>query len=310
MSSYGDLIAATFTPFHADGTLNLKKIPELVEHLCRDGLKGVFICGTNGEGPNMTVHERMLVAEAYMSAVRGRLRVVVHVGHTSIAEARTLAAHAAAIGADACSAVAGFYFKPASAGNLVDCMADIAAGAPELPFYYYHIPHLTGVAIDVDDFLKTAGDRIPNLAGVKYTATTLHEFQSLTRRWRDQYDILFGLDELMLPALSVGAGTFIGSTYTFAAPLYQQTLELFKYGNLEAAQEQHAYLVEMIRILLKYPPIPAQKCIMQMMGIDLGPSRLPLINLTQPQVTALRRSLEEIDFFERVAAAKRQVTNY
>jgi N-acetylneuraminate lyase len=309
MSTYGDLIAATFTPFHANGTLNLSKIPELVDHLCRDGVQGVFICGTNGEGPNMTIQERMQVAEAYMSAVRGRLRVIVHVGHTSIAEARTLAAHAAAIGADACSAVAGFYFKPASAGNLVDCMADIAAGAPELPFYYYHIPHLTGVAIDVDDFLKTAGDRIPNLAGVKYTATTLHEFQSLTRRWKHQYDILFGLDELMLPALSVGAGTFIGSTYTFAAPLYHNTLEHFKAGRLAEAEENHAYLVEVVRILLRYPPIPAQKCIMRMMGIDLGPSRLPLVNLTLTQESELKNALEHIDFFKTVEASRLSITS-
>lgn len=304
MSSYGELIAATFTPFHPDGSLHLERIPELVERLCLDGLQGVFICGTNGEGPNMTMEERMKVVEAYMSAAAGRLRVIVHVGHPSIAEARKLAAHAAAVGADACSAVAGFYFKPTSAENLADCMAEIAAGAPELPFYYYHIPHLTGVAIDVDAFLKYAGERIPNLAGVKYTANTLHEFQSMTRQWRDRYDILFGLDELMLPALSVGAGTFIGSTYTFAAPLYHRTLNHFRAGRMAEAEENHAYLVEMVRILLRYPPIPAQKCIMRMMGIDLGPSRLPLVNLTGSQESELRQSLEKIDFFRLTEEAR------
>lgn len=308
MSTYGALIAATFTPFHPDGSLHLERIPELVERLNTDGLQGVFVCGTNGEGPNMTSEERMQVVETYMSAVAGRLRVIVHVGHPSIAEARRLAAHAAAAGADACSAVAGFYFKPSSAENLADCMADIAAGAPELPFYYYHIPHLTGVSIDADAFLRHARSRIPNLAGIKYTATTLHEFQSMTRQWKDSYEILFGLDELMLPALSVGAGTFIGSTYTFAAPLYHRTLEHFKAGRLIEAEENHAYLVEMVRILLRFPPIPAQKCIMRMMGIDLGPSRLPLVNLSSAQETELRQGLEKLDFFRTVEEARMSIS--
>jgi N-acetylneuraminate lyase len=70
------------------------------------------------------------------------------------------------------------------------------------------------------------------------------------------------------------------------------------------AEENHAYLVEMVRILLRYPPIPAQKCIMRMMGIDLGPSRLPLVNLTVSQESQLRQSLEKIDFFTIIEEAR------
>lgn len=303
MPLHGSLIAATFTPFHPDGSLNLSMIPVLVEKLLADGLSGVFICGTNGEGPNMTMSERMTVAEAYVTASAGRLQIIVHVGHTSIAEARTLAAHAAAIGADAFSSVAAFYFKPVTTANMVDCMAEIASAAPELPFYYYHIPHLTGVSTDVDEFLRLAGKMIPNLAGVKYTASTIHEFQSLQRRWSEHFQVLFGLDELMLPARSVGAQAFIGSTYTFAAPLYLHTLDLCRRGDWEAAADNHGFLVEMIRILLRFPPIPAQKAIMQMLGWDLGPSRLPLTRLQDAQYEELRAALEDIGFFQRVPVA-------
>ena len=100
MKKIEGLLAAAFTPFHEDGSLNLGLIPALVDKLVNDGLKGIFICGSNGEGPNMTTEERMKVAEEFVKAANRRLLIIVHVGHSSIAESRILAAHAAEIGAD------------------------------------------------------------------------------------------------------------------------------------------------------------------------------------------------------------------
>lgn len=300
MNKIEGLIAAAFTPFYDDGSLNLELIPALVDKLYNDGVKGIFVCGSNGEGPNMTTEERMKVAEAFVSAARRRLLIIVHVGHSSIAECKILAAHAARAGADAFSAVAAFYFKPVSVENLAHCMMEIASAARELPFYYYHIPHLTGVAMDMVDFLKYAGPRIPNLAGIKYTATALHEYQACLNVDNARYDILYGVDEMLLPALAAGAKGAIGSTYTFAAPLYLETMELFRNGDIVAARERHSYMVEMIRILLKYPPIPAQKAIMKMTGFDMGPCRLPLTAMDDTRYASFYNELERIDFFNRI----------
>src|SRR5688500_6786663 len=220
MKKIEGLIAAAFTPFHEDGSLNFSMIPALVDKLVNDGLKGIFVCGSNGEGPNMTREERMKCAEEFVKAANRRLLIIVHVGHSSIAESKILAAHAAEIGADAFSSVAAFYFKPVSVENLVHCMADIASAAPELPFYYYHIPHLTGVSMDMIEFLQLAGSLIPNLAGIKYSSPTIHEYQACLNFEQGRFDILYGLDELLLPALSIGAKWALGSTYTFADTLY------------------------------------------------------------------------------------------
>src|SRR5690349_20882578 len=124
------LIAATFGAFNKDGSVNLALIPAIVDKMVEDGLTGVYVCGTNGEGPNLTIEERIAVAEAYVKAANKKILVFVHVGHTSIAESRKLAEHAEQIGADAISSVAAFYIKPASAQNLVNCMAEIACAAP------------------------------------------------------------------------------------------------------------------------------------------------------------------------------------
>lgn len=295
------LLAAPFTPLRANGDLNLELIPALVDQLATDGLTGAFVCGSNGEGPNLTTEERMAVAEAFVKAARGRIKIWVHVGHSSIRESQRLLQHARDIGADAASAVAAFYFKPSSVETLVDCMAEIAGAAPDFPFYYYNIPTLTGVALDMVRFLELASERIPNLAGIKYTATTLWEYQTCLNYANQRYDVLFGFDEMLLPALSVGARAAIGSTYNFAAPLYLAIIRAFRAGDLNEARRLMTQCVEMVRVLVKFPPIPAQKAIMQRLGFDLGPCRLPLTTLGQAQREQLYSELERIGFWEQLA---------
>jgi N-acetylneuraminate lyase len=177
---------------------------------------------------------------------------------------------------------------------------EIASAAKDLPFYYYHIPHLTGVGMDMIEFLHYAGPRISNLAGIKYTATTLQEYQALLNTDNGRHDILFGLDELLLPALAIGTKGAIGSTYTFAAPLYLETIKAFERGDMDAARTHHGYMVEMIRILVKYPPIPGQKAIMKMLGFDMGPCRLPLTTLTAASYDKFYAELNKIDFFSKL----------
>jgi len=273
--------------------------------LVNDGLKGIFICGTNGEGPNLTMEERMAVAERYVALAKGKLFVFVHVGHTSIAESQKLATHAEKIGADAISAVAAFYFKPANVENLADSMAQIAAAAPNTPFYYYHIPALTGVGMDMVEFLKLGELRIPTLAGIKYTAATIHEYQACLAFGGGKFDVLYGYDELLLPALAVGAKGAVGSTYNFAAPLYIRVMELFGQGNIEEAQRAQLLLVNMVREMVKFSPIPSQRAIMDILGYPMGPSRLPLVPLTPEEKENLALRLEAIGFLRALEEAKR-----
>ncbi len=304
MNKITGLIAATFAAYREDGTINLDIIPTIVDKLIADGLSGVFICGTNGEGPNLTVEERMSIAEAYVKAAAKRILVLVHVGHSSIHECRKLAAHAEEIGADAISAVAAFYFKPTSVDNLVKSMAQIASAAPNTPFYYYSIPTLTGVGMDMITFLEQAEKVIPNLAGIKYTASTLHEYQACVNYKNGKFDILFGYDEMLLPALAVGAKGAIGSTYTFAAPLYLKVIKLYNEGKQDEAAAMQLHSVNMVRALVKYPPIPAQRAIMKMEGLELGNCRLPLEPLSEAQSTQFKTSLNEIGFFDIVKQSR------
>ena len=141
------LIPAVFTPLDSAGKLNLEVVGPVTDRLVSEGVAGLYICGSTGEGPLLSREERLATAEAYIQAAAGRIPAVVQVGHHSIREAQLLAEHAQAQGADAISAIPPAYFKPASLEILVASLAEIARAAPELPFFYYHIPRVTGVEV-------------------------------------------------------------------------------------------------------------------------------------------------------------------
>ena len=219
------LVPATFTPFNADGSLKLALVEPMVEQLIGDGVTGLYVCGSTGEGISLTREERMATTAAFVAATRGRIPIVVQVGHNSIAEARLLAAHAQEVGADAISATPPSYFKPPTLAALIDCMAEIAAAAPELPFYYYHIPGMTGVTPNIAALLREGKPRIPTLVGVKFSHTAVFDMQAALAVEDGRYNLLFGSDEMLLSGLCGGAHGAVGSTYNFAAPLFNRIID-------------------------------------------------------------------------------------
>jgi N-acetylneuraminate lyase len=298
MFSLTGLVAATFTPMHADGSLHLAQTGPVAERLIAQGVAALFVCGTTGEAASLTTAERKAVLETYIAAAAGRVPVVAHVGHTSIADARDLAAHAQAIGAAAVCALPPFYFRPPTVESLVDCMRDIADAAPALPFYYYHIPGLSGVVLDMVAFLQQAGERIPTLAGIKYTAPTVFEFQACAAFDDGRFDLLFGVDEMLIAGLAAGARGAVGSTYNLAPRLYRELMAHFAAGRYRQAQQLQLLSAQMVRAAIKHRPLPALKSMMKLAGTDCGPTRLPLAAMSAAECDELERDLRSLGFLE------------
>ncbi len=292
------LVTATFTPMLDDGALNLSAVPALVDHLCRWDVAGLYVVGSTGEGVSLSNAERCAAVEAFIAASAGRVPVIVQVGHNSLTDARELAAHAARAGAAAISATPPSYFKPATADLLARCMADIAAAAPSLPFYYYHIPHITGVQTDMLEFLRLAAEHIPTFAGVKYTSTALNEMLAAVEFRPAEFEILHGFDELLLAGLAMGARAAVGSTYNFAAPIYHKILAAFARADLTDARRWQSRACAMIRCVISYDGLAGQKAAMALIGQDCGPVRLPLSRLSPERINAMRAELEAMGFFE------------
>jgi N-acetylneuraminate lyase len=297
------LVAAVHTPFQADGSLNLAVVEKQAAHLVKSGVGVAFIGGTTGESASLTVEERRALAQRWCEVTRGTaLQVIVHVGANCLADARALAVQAGSLGVAAISALAPSYFRPASVAALVDCTADIAAAAPDLPFYYYEIPLLTGIAHSPSEFLARAAGRIPNLAGIKFTSSNLMEYQ-LCRAFRDgAFDVPCGFDELLLGALALGATGAVGSGFNFAAPVYQRLLQAFAAGDFAAARKEQFRGVQLVQVLARFGSMGAAKAVMKMLGVDVGPARLPNGNPADEQVTALRVELEKLGFFDWIRA--------
>jgi N-acetylneuraminate lyase len=293
------IVAATHTPFAADGALNLSVVEKQAEHLHRDGVIAAFVGGTTGESHSLSVDERLALAKRWSEVLRGSpLRLVVHVGANALADARALAAHAQSIGALAIAALAPSYFKPRSVEVLVECCAEIASAAPTLPFYFYDIPSMTGVHLAMPEFLAAAPARVPTLAGIKFTNADLAAFQRCLRAGGGRFEVLWGSDEYLLAALALGATGAVGSTYNFAAPLYRRMLAAFSRGDLAAAREEQYRSVQLVELLGRYGYMGAAKAVMGMLGVNVGPARLPNTNLSQGQSATLRAELEQLGFFE------------
>ena len=299
MEKIKGLIDAPFTPFHEDGSLNLAPIPEYAALLARNGLKGVFINGSSGEGYMLTEEERMQLAEAWMAAVPEDFKVIVHVGSTSVMSSRRLAEHAQKIGAWGIGAMATPFPKIGSIEQLCRYCEEIASAAPNLPFYYYHIPAFNGAFLSMYDFLKAVDGRIPNFSGIKYTFESLYEYNRCRRYQHGKFDMLHGQDETILPCLAMGgAQGGIGGTTNYNGRCLTGILEAWKKGDLEKARQLQDFAQDVIDVICNFRGnIVGGKRIMKLIGLDLGPNRVPFMSVTEEEEQELRRQLEAIDFF-------------
>lgn len=289
------------TPLATDGSLASERIPLLVERYLREGVSAVYALGSTGEGPSLTPDERRRAAEAWVAAAADRLPVLVQVGHESLTEARGLARHAEEIGASAISMHLPTYFKATDAEAAARCLAEVGAGASNLPLYYYHVPQLTGIDLDLCDLLEAAQETAPTLAGVKYTDPDLSMLRAAAERFGDRFELLYGCDEMLLEGLIAGAKGAVGSTYNFAMPIYRRVLAGFEGGDMEQARLWQDRAASMIEVILRNGGNAAIKATMSLTGVDCGPVRLPQVTVEGRALEALRAELDALGFFGWIA---------
>ena len=298
------LIDAPFTPFDAEGNINLQPIPAYAAMLKKNGLKGVFINGSSGEGYMLTDDERRQLAEAWVKAAReldGDFKVIVHVGSCCARSSRELARHAAEIGAWGIGAMAPPFPKINRVEELVAYIEEIAAGAPELPFYYYHIPAFNGAFLPMVKLLEAVDGRVPNFAGIKYTFESMYEYNQCRLYANGKFDMLHGQDETILPCLAMGgAQGGIGGTTNYNGRELTAIIDAWNRGDLEAARDHQNFSQEVINVICHYRGnIVGGKRIMKLIGLDLGKNRIPFQNMTDEEEAAMKAELEAINFFAR-----------
>jgi N-acetylneuraminate lyase len=298
-SGLHELVAATHTPFHDDGTLAPGVVPVQAGFLAANGIKTVFITGSTGECHSLTVGEKLEMYEAWAAAAPEHdISVLAHVGGNCLEDSKKLARHAQGHGFRAISAMAPGYYKPGNVGDLVSFCASIAAAAPELPFYYYDIPSMTGVKFPVETFIPAARDRIPTFAGVKFTNPDTVSYLRCLETAGPQVDLPWGVDEMLLSALACGATGGVGSTYNWAPELYRKLIAAFRRGEYEEARRLQHDSIRMIDAIGGTGYFGTAKALMVRLGVPMGPARAPLGNPAAAQVDNLMERLDQIGFAE------------
>ncbi|WP_339716055.1 dihydrodipicolinate synthase family protein [uncultured Kriegella sp.] len=295
------LIAAPFTAMDEKGSVNLEIIESYADHLKGMGVKGAFVAGTTGEGMLLSDEERLTVIKTWIDQKTDDFRVIAHAGSTSLSSAKTIAYESARAGADAIAIMGPPFLGPKNVEDLVDFCKDVALAAPETPFYYYHMPVLSGVNISMTEFLNQAENKIPNLAGIKFTDNNLMEMSNCLSVDNGKWDILHGYDELLIAGLAFGAEGAVGSTYNFIAPLYYGIIEDFQKGDIESARKKQRKSIEFIAILIRYHgALVSGKALMGLLGIDCGACRKPMPQLTPDERVNFESELRDWGFFEMV----------
>lgn len=291
------LVAAAHTPFQPSGAINLSAVEAQAAHLASQQVRFAFITGSTGESSSLQLSERKELYCAWKEAgERHGIGVIAHTGSNSISDSCELAALAQQLGFLATSSLCPSYYKPATVALLVDCCAQTAAAAPELPYYFYDIPVLTGVRFHPTAFMELAKQRIPNFAGVKFTNPDLALYMEALNHDTD-LDLPWGVDEWFLGALATGAKGAVGSSFNFAPALYQRLTAAFEAGDIPRARELQLLSVKMINILASHGYMAAAKTVMGWQGVNLGPARLPLPNIDSAATARLREQLDAIGFF-------------
>jgi len=292
-----ELVTATHSPFHADGSLAVETVPIQAAFLAANGIRTVFITGSTGESHSLTCEEKLMLYDAWEEAGKANgLFVIAHVGSNCLEEAKLLARRAGELGFRAISALAPAYYKPGNLAALIDCCASIAAEAPCTPFYYYDIPALTGVMLPMERFLLEAPASIPTLAGIKFTNPDLVSYRRSLDVAANRYDLPWGVDEMLLAGLATGARGGVGSTYNWAPQLYFDLIAAFALGDLAEARRLQSLSIAMIDAIAATGFLGTAKALMERLGVPVGPARLPLKNPSAEQVDALMDRLLDLGF--------------
>lgn len=302
------VLPAVFTPMHDDGSVHYSRVSALYKRNIESGFKGIFLNGTTGECMSLNTEERKNLLESWVECKKKNndpdFKIFVHIGSSNLFEAAHMAEHAQAQGADGIAMVPTFYMRPKSIAELVEQCKYVASAAPQVPFYFYNIPSLTGVNFPLMSFMEAAVREIPTFAGLKNSFNDLVDYQQCLHYAKDDYAMYWGTDEVFMMVYTAGNRNYVGSTYNFMPGIYFKMLDAYHACNFEKLTTLEGEATGIYKILNDYNSLIAGKEVMRHIGVDCGPVRRPLKNLSASESTSLLSRLQETSFFDFVGTEK------
>ncbi len=283
MNEIRGVIPALLTPFDENEKLDLTRTRALTAELLHQGVTGLYLTGSTGEGFLCDADERKAFVETVVDEVKGRVPVIVHVGAISTCTSEELARHAAQAGVDAVSSVPPIYWK-FSNDEIAAYYADVVQAAG-LPMIVYNIALAGLVSFDM---IKRLG-AIEGVEGIKYTSATLYDVFRIKEALGHDFAVFSGSDELAVSGLSFGADGIIGSTYNVLAPLFLKLHDFMAKNDVDSAREMQKLANRFIFTLLSHNLMPSLKATLTLGGkVDGGFCRRPFARLSDEQIKALK----------------------
>jgi 4-hydroxy-tetrahydrodipicolinate synthase len=287
------VIAAVVTPFHEDESVDEARLATHLDFLIQAGVDGVMPIGGSGEYVNLSPEERRRVIDVSIAAVEGRVPVIVGALGPSTREALDVGLHAQASGADALLVLPPYYIRPSRDG-IVDHFARITAETG-LPIIAYNNPARAGIAIDLGTLHELAD--LPGIVGLKDCDRDLGAIEVKIEEVGEKIAILSGDDDLEFVTLLAGAAGGIWATVNLAPRLCIDLYRACAAGDLERARALQTIVRTLVNVR-KLPNHPGPlKEMMKMAGLDVGPSRRPLVAMTEGQRTVVAETVSRFSDF-------------
>ena len=293
MARFGEVLTAMVTPFNEDRSLNLESARKLTSYLIDNGSDGLVVCGTTGESPTLSHDEKLSLFRAVLEEAGGRAKVVAGTGTNNTAESVQLTREANEIGVDGCLVVTPYYSKPPQNGLLAHFRA--VADASDVPVMVYDIPGRTGRRIERPTMLELAAH--PRITADKDAvgdaAETALLRQELDAAGAEEFEIYSGDDPLLVPHLAAGAVGIVSVCSHLIGSQIKSVVEAFIGGRIDEAQSTYSSLLPLMSMIMGVTasPIPV-KAALNMIGIDVGPPRLPLVEPTEEEAAQIRSALD------------------
>jgi 4-hydroxy-tetrahydrodipicolinate synthase len=292
----GEVLTAMVTPFRRDGSLDRDSFRSLCRFLVDNGSDGLVVTGTTGEAPTLTDDERLELYEIAIDEVGGAHSVIAGTGTNDTAHSVHLTAQAHETGVDGFLIVTPYYNKPPQRGIVAH--VDAVAAATDKPIVFYDIPGRTVIEAEPDTISALA--EIPNVRGVKQAKPSIDAARHVVASGLDLYA---GDDDLILPFLEVGGVGGICVHTHIVGPRVRELVSRYRAGDLDGARaldEELRPAIELLRV--QSNPI-AIKTALNLLGHDVGGFRLPLVEATPEEESAVRDCLERLGLLQAAAAS-------
>ncbi|MCF8008815.1 MAG: 4-hydroxy-tetrahydrodipicolinate synthase [Halanaerobiales bacterium] len=292
MYKFKGVIPAMVTPFKENRSIDEEGVQTLVKKLSKQGCHGLLIGGSTGEYTLMSIEERKRIFELAVKAAKDeQVAIIANTGCHATEHTIELSQFAQKVGVDAVMILPTYYLKTTKEG-IIKHYKDISKKL-DIPITIYHYPEATNVLLTPEEIVKLS--EIENIIGIKNTAPMQHTSKLLyLTKDMDNFDVLTGYEHLFLATLACGGSGVIGIVNNIAAKELVEMYNFIQEGNINRAIEVNNSLVKLYGLMEEEPCPGPVKAALDMMGLPAGPSRLPIVPVSEKMKKNLEIELRKL----------------